>query len=567
MSGPSSPANPHPPDEPDDEIVWEEDVELVEDVSSSSPTSLPPDLFSTEKLRRTDPSRTPGGGISQAPPTGLRARQPAIPPPAGESFSELAQVTLIVLVIAFLIAVTGVGTYVLMAKGKGPIPDSLPNHDPAASDQHGNSEEIQRLQRELQRKSEELAQFQRNNGQQSDQAQMQTDQVQALTSKIQALEREQSTQASSMNQARTAQRNAEEALRRTEQRLEDAERRARESAELAAKAKQELLAEKAIVRAGVLPPVKAASAFAPSIATTSQPRVPLLDAAGAPLNPDRNSPDRVKSSLPLAVAARGEGEASTAIQGNGPSEAAKQSLLVEVERAIQLIESDQIEPLIDEFFPTESVRTLRKEGSLTEAAKSLKDRGDAIPNLLSRLEQCRTGLTEGNDWDIQFVPNLAGAEAPNPAAMVEGYGDDFRQVLERGGADLKAGKYEEFLTSVLPLAEVLELKRTDQLEAVAEQFRTYPALVASMSADFEAMSQTQAQPEDGAIRLGLSGSSDDEGTREVRWQLVGGSWRFFDQTTEAKDRIKQVEKDAGLVRAILKFERVRDHWRLTELPK
>lgn len=561
MAGASSPRNPHLPDEPQDENLGDESV-IPTPVAPLTSKSVP-----QEKARRTEPSETLASGPSRTPPSRLQARTPPNLPPSGESFSELGQIALIVLAIAFLIATTAVGTYMLMAKGGEPTPTSPPVVQPApvtASGPLSGLEEVHRLQQELHRKTEELAQLQRINGNQSDQVNTQNA---CLTEDVQSMERELRAQASALEQARTAQRNAEETRLRAELRLADAERRAKESAELALKARRELLTEKAKVKAGVLPPEQLASAFAPSGPVISQQRVPLLDADGVPLNPDRTSPERGEGGPQLAIAARGEGPASPAKGGNGPSEAMKKSLLVEVERAIQLIESDQIEPLIDEFFPTESVRSLRKDGSLEAAAASLKESGVAIPNLLSRLEQCRTGLIEGNDSEVQFVPNLTGDQSPNSTAQIEGYGDDFLQVLRKGGAALKAGQYEEFVTRVFPIAEVLELQRTGQLEAIAQQFRSNPALVVAMGADFEAMLQAEPEPKDGAIRLGLSGQSDDEGIREVRWQLVGGSWRFFDQTTEAKERIQQVERDAGYVRAILKFERVRDHWRLTELPK
>ena len=61
--------------------------------------------------------------------------------------------------------------------------------------------------------------------------------------------------------------------------------------------------------------------------------------------------------------------------------------------------------------------------------------------------------------------------------------------------------------------------------------------------------------------------------REVRFQKVGGSWRFYDQTTEAQALIDQLAAQADKMASnpaafepILKFERIREHWRLVELP-
>jgi hypothetical protein len=94
-----------------------------------------------------------------------------------------------------------------------------------------------------------------------------------------------------------------------------------------------------------------------------------------------------------------------------------------------------------------------------------------------------------------------------------------------------------------------------------------------MLADLEAIVKLDLKPEGGLVRLALSGRNKGETKREVRFQQVAGSWRFFDQSTEIQarqDALLRVEGQqasaSGTSRPILKFERIREHWRLRELP-
>ncbi|RLS55218.1 MAG: hypothetical protein DWH91_09855 [Planctomycetota bacterium] len=266
-----------------------------------------------------------------------------------------------------------------------------------------------------------------------------------------------------------------------------------------------------------------------------------------------------------------------------PDETQSAILKADIARALQLLKDDQLETLIEDYYPVEAVRTLRKRKAIGNTASDLRRSKAILRRWEDRLTRSLSGRFEGNNDEAFAYPAPPSAAAPNaPSQPVQsavtlpelpGYGDDLTVVLKAAIADLKAKQYETFLTHMLPVAEVVRLQEDQQLAFTASQFELHSELAPTMLADLETMLKGKLAITGDIASGELPGRSPGEKPRAVRLQRTGGSWRFFDQAAETREAIEQVKQRGSQMAAdpaafdpLLKFERIRDHWRLVELP-
>lgn len=270
------------------------------------------------------------------------------------------------------------------------------------------------------------------------------------------------------------------------------------------------------------------------------------------------------------------------LPSSGPDAAHSESLQADIDRALALISEDKLEELIQDYYPVEMVRALRKKQTTANVANDLRRAKAVLRKLQDRLTRSRNGRLDGNnDEVVTFPSNEPAADAAIPATPAEqssnsevpGYGDDLQAALEAAIIDLKANEFEAFIQKMLPVSAVEKLLADEQLAFTAKQYELYPEMAQATIADLEAIRQLSVKPEGDLVRLQLSGRTPGEKEREVRLQRVGGSWRFYDQASELQpgidrlmERGEKLAADPNAFEPLLKFERIRDHWRLVELP-
>lgn len=263
----------------------------------------------------------------------------------------------------------------------------------------------------------------------------------------------------------------------------------------------------------------------------------------------------------------------------------RQVLDADIERAIQLIDNKNIETLIDDYFPIGDLQRLRSQKqSLADMAKTLQRRPEMLVFLKEQLELARKGVWDGNADEVTAYLNAETSDTEQPASLpavnatphvgiAKGYGMEFPVVLKTAVAELKAKKYETFLVAMLPLSEVARLDQSSQLDVTAAIFETHPEMAAAMISDLEAIAKLNPQPKGSLVSVPLPSPISGESPREIRFQLVAGNWRFFDQTSEVQKTLVPILKSEPKVAvsntgagAALEFERIRDHWRIKRLP-
>ena len=267
----------------------------------------------------------------------------------------------------------------------------------------------------------------------------------------------------------------------------------------------------------------------------------------------------------------------------GPDAEHQAMLLKDIEHALSLLKDDKVEQFIEDYYPIDMARKLRQLNRVTNAASDLRRTKSVLKRFESKLTKCQAGTIEGTNHEVLFMPATepAAAEVPaTPAAPVKpvepdlkGYGGDVTKALQLAIADLKAKKYDAFIQQMLPVSEVVRLNEYELVAETALVFEQNPALAAAMIADLEALAKLPLKAVGDTVTATLVGRDKNETKREVRFQKVGGSWRFYDQVTETRTQIEQLSARAEKMQSnpaafepILKFERIREHWRLVELP-
>ena len=264
----------------------------------------------------------------------------------------------------------------------------------------------------------------------------------------------------------------------------------------------------------------------------------------------------------------------------GPDPAHKALLLQDIEQALLLLKDDKLEQFIEDYYPIEMMKGLRRLDGLTKTANDLRRTKSVLKRFESKLTKCRTAVIEGNNNNVVFMPVEEAAEEPLPVAVapattapLKGYPGELKQALPLAITDLKAKQYEVFIQQMLPVSEVNRLTSSELLAETALLFEEHPTLAPAMIADLDALAKLPLKAEGNLIQATVPPRDKNDVQREVRFQKVGGSWRFYDQTTEAQALIDQLAAQADKMASnpaafepILKFERIREHWRLVELP-
>lgn len=277
-------------------------------------------------------------------------------------------------------------------------------------------------------------------------------------------------------------------------------------------------------------------------------------------------------------------DATDAEQPAGKSEisAAQRKVLEDdLDRAIQLLKDNQHATFMNDYIPLDELREFRSEKlDLNEVARQIQTNQTVGARHIALLQSARAGLFQGNDDEVVIVPAPTPDELkPEPIPVfsplrevkdLKGYGSDFPKALTAGIADLKAKKFSEFVSSMLPASEVGRLNQTEQLEMTASLFTLYPEMATAMIADLEAIAKMKPAADGDLVKVTLKGDGRDAESREIRFQLSGGHWRFFDQALEMDDTIRPLLSGQATIASeipILIMERVRDHWRIKQWPR
>jgi hypothetical protein len=255
-----------------------------------------------------------------------------------------------------------------------------------------------------------------------------------------------------------------------------------------------------------------------------------------------------------------------------------------VTRAIKLLKDKDYEPFIEEFFPVDRLRAARKADAangVQRVAQSMVAAPQRVQKLIEVLTRCQSvqPTIDSPRGEAVFVlsPILAeaageGESAQNPGAgsSVEGLGDDLDSVLAQAVQLLQRKDYAGFVASLFPVSEVerIQLREngTDEILLVLEQ---QPQMIGAMLRDLSKLrSLDPVTSTADLVEFELPPPVESEPPRIVRFQLVDGNWRFFDNSSQMRAQIRQYAAGhAGPApgEMTITWERLGQDWRLSSL--
>ncbi len=266
-----------------------------------------------------------------------------------------------------------------------------------------------------------------------------------------------------------------------------------------------------------------------------------------------------------------------------------QSLEEKMKTVVEVLEKSGSTEKLDEFFSADS----DKISSISKRITDDPAERDRLLRVLKKFEQAKVHLSDRADTAI-FIVNLKKEETKSlrPPKVItqtkqvttDGYGDNLKAALHKGIADLEKEKFQDFIRSIYPEAEVQRLIHQKQETPLISRLKTYPIIYMELIREFRVLLELKPVPvemEGRTVvsfelpadpkwkkRLGRIGKGiPDQTAREVRFELVDGNWRFFDADKKLRQEMKRQQMGLPAGGGIsLEWKRTKQGWRISSVP-
>lgn len=233
-----------------------------------------------------------------------------------------------------------------------------------------------------------------------------------------------------------------------------------------------------------------------------------------------------------------------------------------------LLDSGRNREFLVRYAPLDDLRALKR-------AEIEKTALPTVPRkrVLAALDQLsgETPKVHGEGWIAEF--RVESEVEISEVTPTKGYGSDLNEAIGSAISDLESGHYDQFVEKMIPESAKLHLLNGDTDQTVLAALDDESPLVLMMLADLKELQKLTPEihndtavfrlPPSGAIE-GLpapirSTRSFQPADREIRFSLIAGSWRFYDNSSDAA-------VTSGTAVYQLTFERVGRTWRLAQWP-
>lgn len=233
-----------------------------------------------------------------------------------------------------------------------------------------------------------------------------------------------------------------------------------------------------------------------------------------------------------------------------------------------LLEDGQHREFIVRYAPLTVLAALKEAETQKTPPPSLPR--DRILKAIEKLSG-RTPEVEAEGW----VAELKREESVNAedTTATKGYGSDIQQAIAGAVKDLQAGRYDQFVEKFVPESAKLQMAGGPAEQSTSADLSADSPLVIMMLADLKRLQHLTPEisgntavfhlppyePEGELAAALQSRRSHQPGDREIRFSLIAGSWRLYDNLSDMPDL-------AGTAVYQLTFERVGRTWRLSHWP-
>ena len=278
---------------------------------------------------------------------------------------------------------------------------------------------------------------------------------------------------------------------------------------------------------------------------------------------------------------------------------ARKSLKEKREEAVKAEAKAAVAEMIRKLGKGEYVEFLHQHSPIDEYVSALRDgRAGQVPfSALPQFLKLSETLKNMQDAEItvdrsgklvHFVKQEELTKADRPQSRYTsaekptepGYGNDLTIAIDSALGDLKAEKYEVFMTRMLPQSTILMMKADDRWDGMIESLSGDSPMIVRMIDDLSMLAKTDPDIADGTAEFTLPNlvptvrgrkTEDVEvGKRVVRFSLVEDSWRFFDSNANtAAELDAALNRDAAgeLLKSQLVLEKIGSDWRLSQMPR
>lgn len=256
----------------------------------------------------------------------------------------------------------------------------------------------------------------------------------------------------------------------------------------------------------------------------------------------------------------------------------------DLKRASELLDAQKLPEFMEEFFPVDILREIRRRSRVKVAAATAKLQPEAVESLtqlgklLKQSGAAKISLYQDDSLAlvrITLVPSKDKPAPVKPAAppkvAVPGLGQDVAAALKEALRLLEAGDFRGFAVRTFPLPEAERLQVEKDTDETALRIFANPELAVAMEADLQAMSKSQPKYNSDKTEAEYALQASPEraiGARTVKLQLVGGNWRFYDHTSGLRQKIRtgdSASEPEGPEEFVLQWERFGNSWRLFKM--
>lgn len=266
-----------------------------------------------------------------------------------------------------------------------------------------------------------------------------------------------------------------------------------------------------------------------------------------------------------------------------------QSLEEKMKAVIAELEKSDADSNLDDFLSA----NFDKANSIARRISDNPSEKERLLRVLKKFEQAKVHLSDRSDTAM-FIVSLEKEEAKalrppkivtqTKQVTINGYGDNLKAALRKGIEDLEKEKFQNFIRSIYPTAEVQRLIHQQQETPLISRLKTYPILYMELIREFRVLLELKSVPvemEGRTVvsfnlpadpkwkkRLGPLGKGiPDQTAREVRFELIDGNWRFFDGDKKLRQQMKRQQMGLPAGGGIsLEWKRTKQGWRISSVP-
>jgi hypothetical protein len=181
--------------------------------------------------------------------------------------------------------------------------------------------------------------------------------------------------------------------------------------------------------------------------------------------------------------------------------------------------------------------------------------------------------------DVKIVKAIENPYSKKADDVPE-YEGDLPDVIAAALKDLKAEKYEDCMSRLIPPSTIHMMKTDGRWDGMMESLSPDSPMVTTMIADLTELSKAEASMDGDTAEfrlphvihiVGRGGDTEEEDAedRVIRFSKMNGAWRFFDsnaKTVEELDAALKREAKGEISEDQLVVEKIGSDWRLLQLP-